>query len=243
MPSLAILTPTRVDQFPGYFVDSLWALRRSWPANFFHLAGRPVAFARNELVRTALEGPFTHLLWLDADMAVPPETFEHLLAMDVPIASGLYFSRTQTPIPHAYHWVREENGVHWYLPMAKEFAAWLHANPDEENEVDSHAFLPDVYEADSIGFGCVLIRREVFERVPAPWFVGNIDGGGEDFDFCRKAKAAGYQIWVDFGLQCEHEFTPWFSGRSSFAQCWGIGQPNEHDFQASPRLVREPVLA
>lgn len=240
-PVLAICTPHRESAFPAYWVDDLWALRRPGVANFFRLGHRPVAFARNELVKRVLDGPFTHLLWLDADMHFPPETFERLLAHDEAIVSGLYFSRNQTPIPHAYNWVRrDEDQVDWYRPLAKEFSEWMHAHPEEEQSTNCATFeCGPLYRVDAIGFGCVLIRREVFEKIPAPWFSAdpNGSGGGEDFDFCRKAAQAGYSVWVDFGLQCDHQLDVWFNGRAEFAQCWGIGQPNEHSFDEHPKFV------
>jgi GT2 family glycosyltransferase len=48
-------------------------------------------------------------------------------------------------------------------------------------------------EAEWLSFACVLIRREVFERV------GLLDEGYfmyfEDSDFCRAARAAGFRVW------------------------------------------------
>jgi GT2 family glycosyltransferase len=48
-----------------------------------------------------------------------------------------------------------------------------------------------------------LIKREVFEKVPQPWFAPDIDLG-EDLAFCKRANKAGFQIWCDTNLICGH---------------------------------------
>lgn len=55
-----------------------------------------------------------------------------------------------------------------------------------------------------LGCGVLLIQMDVFEKVSFPWFDSHYrpDGSreGEDFAFCRKAKAAGYQPFLDEDL-------------------------------------------
>ena len=55
----------------------------------------------------------------------------------------------------------------------------------------------------AVGFGAVMIRKEVFEKVSQPWF----DAGwgptgvvGEDVHFCVKAGDNGFETWVDHEL-------------------------------------------
>ena len=45
------------------------------------------------------------------------------------------------------------------------------------------------------------MAREVFEKIPPPWFEFRYDEQGlltlgEDFHFCEKVRDAGYEIWV-----------------------------------------------
>lgn len=57
-----------------------------------------------------------------------------------------------------------------------------------------------------IGFGVTLIRTEVFLKVQEPWFATPYDGMrfvGEDLFFSRKAREAGYTIYVDHDLSKE----------------------------------------
>ena len=45
-------------------------------------------------------------------------------------------------------------------------------------------------EADAIGFGCVLIKAEVLQKLDPPYFMSQFNAG-EDFFFCWKARRAG----------------------------------------------------
>lgn len=63
---------------------------------------------------------------------------------------------------------------------------------------------------DVVGTGANLIARTVFERLPRPWFHYGYEGAsrdtwpGEDTSFCRKARAAGIQVWVDTSVVSPH---------------------------------------
>lgn len=68
-----------------------------------------------------------------------------------------------------------------------------------ESSVGKHG----VEEVETIGFGALLIRTEVFVLTPEPWFAMPYDGRrfvGEDVFFCHKAKDAGYKIFVDHDI-------------------------------------------
>ena len=71
------------------------------------------------------------------------------------------------------------------------------------------------FKADYIGFGWVLIKKGVFEKLEYPWFAprmryieNNIqDLCSEDVAFCLDAKNAGFEIWVDPKCRVGHEKT------------------------------------
>ena len=69
-------------------------------------------------------------------------------------------------------------------------------------------------KVDGFGFGCVLIKTHVFERMTRPWFeqeffeedsakVGGLKVG-HDLNWCRKAQEAGFDLWVDNTVECGH---------------------------------------
>lgn len=89
-----------------------------------------------------LEGDADWLMWLDDD-TVPPKGFlSHLLSLKRDFVGGLYFLGAEPYNPIAY--IRQENGL--YKSINKY----------------SHGALIQV---DSIGMGCTLIHRSVFERI------------------------------------------------------------------------------
>jgi hypothetical protein len=72
-------------------------------------------------------------------------------------------------------------------------------------EVKGHGLVP----IDGCGFGCVLIKRSVFEVIAYPHFVykSAIDHAhtiSEDVYFCRQARDKGVQIYADMSVLCDH---------------------------------------
>jgi hypothetical protein len=59
---------------------------------------------------------------------------------------------------------------------------------------------------DYAGCGLMAIRRCVLEAVRAPWFAFQ-EHISEDFDFCSKAGAAGFQVWTHGDYVCDHLHT------------------------------------
>lgn len=226
---------------PQYFVKCLLSLQSRERTFTVLCEGDPVDIARNHIVEAFLSEPdATHLFFMDSDMVFPADALDRLLAHDLPIVSGTYFARTNNPVPHVYDFVRtDELGVRWYHPKGEAFVEWIRAHPEAASLPNVHAF-PDPWlvKCDGIGGGCLLIKREVFERMPAPWFENALGSkGGEDFDFCEKAKRLGYEIWADFAIQCDHEARPIFTGREEFTVAFGIGTEREYDFN-TPLIVQ-----
>ena len=62
-----------------------------------------------------------------------------------------------------------------------------------------------------IHMACTLIKREVLEVVaennkeePNPWFGSQASVFGEDVIFCRRAREAGFDVWCDPTVKCNH---------------------------------------
>jgi len=131
-------------------------------------------------------GTFTHMLWLDSDMRFPPDTLERLLKHDKDMVCASYTERTNPFLPVAF--------------------------PDIEDTTVRGFTLPDttgLAPIDACGFGCSLIKTEVFKNIERPYFVvgwtphGGGHHVGEDLYFYIKAKNAGYQLWMDHDLTKE----------------------------------------
>ena len=153
--------------------------------------GIPLPVARDQLVDTALEDKtVTHLLWVDTDNIPqspenPNDALKALMNCNVPIVSGLYKAKQAEGF----------NNAMWYdLKM-----------PNQSGFSPINQWTGNFIEADVIGFGFCLIKREVFEKIPRPWFPWNTVSPSEDFNFCIKARQHGYKINVFTDIKLMHE--------------------------------------
>lgn len=144
---------------------------------------------RELLVDMVLEDKtVTHILWLDTDcvMENPPDSNEavvRLLMCNVPIVSGLYRAKkSKGDYPYAM-WFKNPNGI-GYLGISE----WT----------------GNFIKVDAIGLGFCLIKREVYENVPKPWFRWDRQYPSEDFDFCEKAIKHDYEVKVYTDVKLSH---------------------------------------
>jgi hypothetical protein len=195
LPLVAVCIPYMVD------VTMLWAYKMLTPLmgipnpacskTLKMVRGIPVSVARDEIVRLCLEDPnITHLLWVDTDNICqkpqdPNIALQQLLACNVPIVSGLYRAK-------------QKEGFNW--------AAWMDAHlPDKIGFTPVQSWNGNFFQVDTVGFGFVLVKREVFEKIPAPWFEWASPAPSEDFNFCIKARKHGYVINVFADIQLDHK--------------------------------------
>lgn len=97
---------------------------------------------RNHIVRHHLDGDGDMLWFIDDDTVPPPGALERLLALDAPIAAGVYFLRKPPCNPVVYK--RRADG--YYTPLWNYQAG-------------------EIVRPDSVGMGCTLIKRSVFETI------------------------------------------------------------------------------
>lgn len=157
-------------------------LRRT-PIALVNTKGSLVAKNRDNAVLAAQGYKCEWLLFLDSDLTFPPDTLERLLAHGKDIVGATYARRTP---PHS-NLAKPKDGM--------------------------SATVNGLVEVDALPTGCLLIRMAVFERLRRPYFrcsaleegetLGDVQGPatlGEDYNFCRAAKAAGFSVWMDTEL-------------------------------------------
>lgn len=158
--------------------------------------GYTIAENRNYLAAQALNAGSDYLLMIDDDMTFPYDTAEKLLDGGKDIIGVAYHSRGSIDkvkiVPNGIMAIAEvDKGK--YINLEKE------TDPQYK----------DVFECYATGTGIILIKTEVFRKVPQPWFEFTYyENGkckeGEDWNFCFKAKDAGYKIWCDPKIKVGH---------------------------------------
>lgn len=149
---------------------------------------QPVDNARNQIVKTFLESDCTHLLFLDSDTIPPINAIDRLLTHNKPIISALtpIIELSQTGMPYRKWNCVDENDEHM--------------KPNT-----------GVNKCKGAGGSCILIKREVFEKMKPPYyrFVYNDDSGkdvivSEDIYFIINALSLGIETYADTSILCQH---------------------------------------
>ncbi len=147
----------------------------------------PITFAHNLIVEEFLKGSCEWLFLLNADV-VPPQNAVQCVETEFDVV-GL-------PAP-IYR-----DGVVTWTAFRRSGDAW---RPVVQSEIEGKKWV----EVDAIGGGCLIVRRKVFEKLDKPFFRFVYDEKGfvevgEDFDFCRRVKEAGFRLGVYVGDVCSH---------------------------------------
>lgn len=157
---------------------------------FFSVIGRiftPVA--RDAAVDLALDNGCDYLYMIDDDMMCPDDMFEQLYAHDVDIIAPLAFTRNPPHKPVMYHLV---DGYDTVARKDYFINTYVMNYPKDK-----------LVECDAVGFGAVLIKRWVLEKMEKPHFMSTC-GSGEDILFCYKARKLGAKIFMDTACKLGH---------------------------------------
>lgn len=144
---------------------------------------RPVSYARNFCGKTFLESDHDALWFIDSDTIPTRAALEMLLQADKTAISGVARAAKV-----------DSDG------LTKAVAMVMRSTPDGYKEATGKG----VERIDAAGFGCMLLRREVFEKIEFPWFEEKVWGSsrGEDISFCEKIRDAGIELWAHFDVDC-----------------------------------------
>jgi hypothetical protein len=198
--SVAILTPTKSGFANGYvrsvidLTHAMAAKQMSW--RWFEVNDGPLVQGRDSCAHVWLEeSPCTHSLWLDGDNGISPEVLFKLLDLKVDFAIAPYLQR-----------------------RSEQRAFTILGDFDWDQTPVNNAV-----EVSECGFGTLLIRRSVFERLaPAQPQYRNfgkivrnhfgevvdtktLDWVSEDVGFCRRWRATGGKIWAHLDCETWHD--------------------------------------
>ena len=155
------------------FTESLLGLRAPDGFRFVRRGPLAVDVARNELVQAFLATPesYTHLLMVDSDAMLHPDTLARLLSWEQPLVGALAFTRYGPCYPTVY---RGESAEHpgQFRVRLDEVHDWINRHRElmSSRPVVLEPRPPDsLIEVDRTGCHCVLIRRDVLRAMPGPW--------------------------------------------------------------------------
>ena len=153
--------------------------------------GSLIYTSRNEIAERALTEGADLVMWFDSDMVFNPDTLQRMLKHiddGHDIVTGIYYRRTIpfTPVAFSKMDIDEKEQKSFY---------------EEYDEIPGEPF-----EVAACGFGCVLMRTEIFTAVFSKFGnmfspIGNI---GEDIAFCWRARECGYKILADPTIPLGH---------------------------------------
>jgi len=145
--------------------------------------GYTIAENRSYISAQAVKSGSDYLLMIDDDMTFEPDILERLIANNKDICGTAYHPRAETG-------------------QIIKFLDETHAVRLEDPEIKKNPKYQTVFECHATGTGIILIKCEVFKKVPQPWFMFEYhDNGccklGEDWWFCEKAKKYGIKTHAD----------------------------------------------
>lgn len=143
---------------------------------------------RNTIANQAVREGYDLLFWMDSDMVFPRDCLirmlQYIIKDKYEAVTGLYTFKTPPFFPHVYARLHEETG---------------------KFELASSWPLDQPFTVDGAGFGCLLMKVDVFARMQTPYFTMRFEDGkltqGEDLTFCRIARM---NMLMDPTVRCGH---------------------------------------
>ena len=151
--------------------------------DFQYFYGYRIDQIRNLIADWVVKG-YDYLFSVDSDIVFPPDTLKKLVSHDKDLVSGVY--RQRNPEQHLEVYNLDQSRM-------------------DISELNDYPLT----RIGGCGFGCVLVKKEVFEKIGYPQFEYHVslDHSGtvsEDTDFCMKAMKAGFKLWCDPTVVCGH---------------------------------------
>ena len=153
--------------------------------------GSLIYSSRDQIAKKALLDEADLVMWFDSDMVFNPDTLMRMLEhidKGHDFVTGIYYRRTPPFSPVGFKTMDlNEDGTVF---------EW-----EEFDEVPTEPF-----EVAACGFGCVLMKTEIFVAVFSKFglMFTPIANCGEDIAFCWRARQCGYKILADPSIGLGH---------------------------------------
>jgi len=191
--TVLLFTPTIGEQMRPQTVESIYAQQTEIP--FDYEIGRHNPFPGDKkknvvaqyqrAFEMARAGNYDALMTVEDDMVIPPDAIEKLRATDAGIVYGVYVLRHGTRTLSAWRYENKTNmGMSLSLYPAEVQRAWRRG----------------WIKVSGVGWGCTLIRRQVFER----FNVRDNPGDAGDISLATDCIRAGIEQIARFDVPCLH---------------------------------------
>jgi len=168
--------------------------------------------AQNLAVKAAIEGGFQWLMFIEHDTMPPADSFirftEYMDKGDIPVVSGLYFTRSVPPEPMVYR----GRGNHYYRNWKLEDKVWVDGVPTGLLLIHCR-LLKAIYD-DSPEYNILHTdgsARRVFDSPAQQWFNEETGAnetliGTSDLDFCGRIIKGNYLEKAGFPLVAKKRY-------------------------------------
>jgi hypothetical protein len=149
---------------------------------------------------------YDYIMWIDSDIIFKTEDLVELLQMNKDIAAGWYIQSNGGAISNQSTVVENMNQQELYEKGSNHYET-----------IEEMARRTSPFKVDYCGFGWMLIKKGVYEKIPYPWFVPRViqlkkpdgtileDVCSEDISMCQDFKNYGFDIWVNPKVRVGHQ--------------------------------------
>lgn len=166
-----------------------------------HTSGSLLVRERNDLIKAFLESDCTHMLFIDSDIAWNPIDVQRMINFDEDFVAALYPARG----PERCFLFRGVYGENKQMQISEKKLLEMEYVPAgfmllKRNTLQKMIdFFPDLYyepKEESLKHtrGYCLFDTEIWDG----------EFWGEDYVFCRRARQAGFKIWIDPTIRLDH---------------------------------------
>lgn len=145
-----------------------------------------IVIARNILRQKVIDEGYDYFFSLEQDVIPPKDIIEQLINKNKEIITGIY-----------YKYFKTENGTE-ILPLIYKYVSKDRIKNYTVEEVDNK----DIIKIGAAGLGCVLIKRNVLEKISFKYNPEN--EAFDDMWFYLNAIEQGFDIFADCSQKCKH---------------------------------------
>jgi len=164
-------------------------------------SGSLIVAERNRLTEAFMQTDCTHMMCIDSDLGWPAEAVLAMIKADIEFIAGVYPSRrdrefTFRPVFNPDHSVvKSENNLLKMEYVPSGFMLIKRSAIEKMREFHPHLYFEPKHAQSNASKGYCFFNTEVWQG----------EFWGEDYYFCRKAREAGIEIWVDPFIQFDHD--------------------------------------